>query len=72
MATEELDLEERLKVLRIQQGAYRQATRTEKGRILDALETATGLDRKTIIRRLNRSCQRKPAGKGEVAATALR
>ena len=59
MTTEKLDLEERLKVLRIQQSAYRKATRTEKGRILDALETATGLDRKTIIRRLNGSCQRK-------------
>ena len=59
MATETLDLEERLKVLRIQQEAYRKASRTEKGRILDALETATGLDRKTIIRRLNGSCHRK-------------
>jgi hypothetical protein len=33
MATEKLNLEERLKVLRTQQGAYRRASRTEKGRI---------------------------------------
>ncbi len=64
MATEKLDLEERLKVLRTQQGAYRSASRTEKGRILDALEAVTGLDRKTIIRRLNGSCQRKRRRKG--------
>lgn len=64
MATEKLDLEERLKVLRMQQGAYRKASRTGKGRILDALETTTRLDRKTIIRRLNGSCQRKQRRKG--------
>ncbi|MGC9359791.1 MAG: integrase [Anaerolineae bacterium] len=64
MATEKLDLEEGLKVLRMQRGAYRAASRTGKGRILDALEAVTGLSRKTIIRHLNGSCQRKRRRKG--------
>ena len=37
MAKEKLDLEERLKVLRMQQDRYRKVSRAEKGRILDAL-----------------------------------
>jgi hypothetical protein len=64
MAKEKLDLEERLKVLRMQQGDYHRGSRTEKGRILDALESVTQLNRKTIIRRLNGSCQRKRRRKG--------
>ncbi len=59
MATEKLDLEERLKVLRTQRGDYHKGSRTEKGRILDALESVTHLNRKTIIRRLKGSCERK-------------
>ena len=59
MAKEKLDLEERLKVLRMQQDRYRKVSRAEKGRILNALESITQLDRKTIIRRLSGNCRRK-------------
>jgi hypothetical protein len=64
MAKEKLDLEERLKVLRMQQRAYWEASRGKKGEMLDVLESITQLDRKTIIRRLNGSCQRKRRRKG--------
>jgi len=68
MATEKLDLEERLKVLRTQQGAYHRASRTEKGRILDALESITQLDRKTIIRVWAAAATGNDARRGGVAA----
>ena len=64
MAKEKLDLEERLKVLRMQQDRYRKVSRAEKGRILDALESITQLDRKTIIRRLSGNCRRKRRTRG--------
>lgn len=60
MAAHDLDLDERLKVLRSQQSAYWKANKTEKGRLLDLLEEVTRLDRKTIIRHLRGSCQRHP------------
>lgn len=59
MAEEKLNIEERFKVIRTQQEAYRQGTREEKGRILDALEAITHLSRKRLIRHLNGPCQRK-------------
>jgi hypothetical protein len=60
MAEDKLSIDERLKVLRLQRAAYRQANKAEKGRILDMLESLTGLHRKSIIRRMNGSCVRRP------------
>ena len=45
MAEDKLNLDERLKVLRMQRAAYRQANKAEKGRILGMLELLTGLNR---------------------------
>ena len=53
---EKLDIHERLKVLQIYEESYRTASRKEKGEILDQLEELTKLNRKTLIRRLKRSC----------------
>lgn len=62
MAEDKLSIDERLKVLRAQRAAYRQANRAEKGQILDMLERVTALDRKTIIRRLQGLCVRRSRG----------
>ena len=59
MPEEELNIDERFKVLRLRQSAYRRATKGEKTRILDEMVALTGLNRKTLIRRLNGSCRRK-------------
>jgi hypothetical protein len=59
MAEEQLTITERLKVLRMERPRYRQADKAQKGRILDSLERLTGLDRKTIIRRLHGPCTRR-------------
>jgi hypothetical protein len=58
MAVHILTIEERLKVIRMHQVEYRQASRTRKGAILDALEMTTQLARKTIIRHLDGPCTR--------------
>jgi hypothetical protein len=60
MPEEKLLIAERFKVLRRMRAAYRKAPRGKKSQILDYLEEQTELDRKTIIRRLNGSCERKP------------
>jgi len=59
MPEEKLNIEERLKLLRITRKRYRQASRPEKSRMLDNLELQTGLSRKRIIRHLNGPCIRK-------------
>ena len=56
---ETLTIDERFKVLRIKQAEYREADRTGKSEILEDLVRLTGLNRKTVIRRLNGSCRRK-------------
>ncbi len=44
MATEEkMDVKERFKYLRMMKGRYRKADRRTKGRLLDEMETMTGL-----------------------------
>jgi hypothetical protein len=60
MAAHDMDIDERLKVLKSKQSAYWKASKSEKGRLLDMLEEIAGLDRKTIIRRLRGSCARRP------------
>ena len=53
MATcETMSIEERYKYLRLMQPRYQQADRETKKRLLDEMETFTGLHRKSLIRRL--------------------
>jgi len=58
-----MTVDERRKYLRPLQGHYRQASRFERGRLLDAMEAATGLHRKSLIRLLSGSLERKPRRK---------
>ena len=60
MAEDKLSIDERLKIIRMQRSTYRHAGKAEKGRILDTLVAVTELDRKTIIRHLNGTCERQP------------
>jgi hypothetical protein len=61
MATDEqMSLQERRKYLRIMQRAYETAQRSERGRLLDTLQAATGLDRKTLIRLMASDLKRRP------------
>lgn len=61
MATDEkMDLTERRKYLRIMQKAYRPGDRGERGRLLDTMEMATGLERKTLIRLMAGDLKRTP------------
>jgi len=61
MATDDkMGIEERYQYLRRMQGRYQQANRKEKKRLLDEMEIHTGLHRKSLIRRINGSLQRKP------------
>ena len=60
MAAHDLDIDARFEVLKSKQSAYWQASRADKGRLLDTLEEVTGLDRKNIIRHLRGSCERQP------------
>jgi len=59
MADEKLNIDERLKIMRGCRKAYGDANRRTKGRILDTLQEVTGLARKTVIRHLRGSCERK-------------
>jgi hypothetical protein len=60
MAEDKLNIDERLKIIRMQRTAYRRAGKAEKGRILDTLVSVTSLDRKTVTRHLNGTCERQP------------
>ena len=60
MPKEKLNIGERYKLLRISREAYSSASRREKSRLLDSLVQQPGLNRKTITRRLNGPCSRKP------------
>ena len=55
-----MTIDERRKYLRLVRPRYRKARRKEKGRLLDEMEAVTGLDRKTLIRLMNGSLERKP------------
>ncbi|MGQ9733426.1 MAG: integrase [Candidatus Zipacnadales bacterium] len=56
---DEMDIEERLKYLRIMRKRYAPADREGRGRLLDEMEQVTGLDRKTLIRRMKGKLERK-------------
>ena len=57
---ERLTIDERFKYLRIMLSRYKQADRKERSRLLSDMECATGLQRKTIIRRMNGILVRQP------------
>jgi len=59
MPKQALNIEERYKVLRLGQKKYKNASKAEKGVILEHLEAVTGLHRMSLIRLLNSPLQRK-------------
>jgi len=61
MPTEEkMTIDERYKYLRMMQKRYRQATRKERGQLLDEMECMTELNRKTLIRHMKGKIVRQP------------
>jgi hypothetical protein len=56
---ERMDIDERLKYLRLEKTHYEKANRKARSQLLDEMERITGLDRKTIIRRMNGILVRK-------------
>lgn len=62
MADEEtMTIHERYKYLRIMQEQYLQANKTGKQQLLSEMETVTGLHRKSLIRLMNSTIQKKKA-----------
>jgi len=60
MSTEEkMNINERRKYLRRMKKRYVKANRSEKGRLLDEMEAITELHRKSLIRLMNGSLERK-------------
>ena len=55
-----MTIDERRKYLRKMQERYLQADRRERGRLLDEMETITGLHRKSLIRLMKGSLARQP------------
>jgi hypothetical protein len=61
MSTEDkMTIDERRKYLRRMRRRYAQASRKERGQLLDEMEAVTELHRKSLIRLLNGSLERKP------------
>ena len=61
MSTEDkMNIDERRKYLRRMKKRYVQADRKEQGRLLDEMEAVTELHRKSLIRLMNGSLERKP------------
>jgi hypothetical protein len=61
MTTEEqMTIEERYKYLRMMKARYVKADRQERGRLLDEMEAVTGQHRKSLIRRVKSSLERRP------------
>lgn len=56
---EKMSIDERRKYLRLVKPRYVEAGRSEKGQLLDEMEAVTGLNRKTLIRLMNGSLERK-------------
>ena len=57
--TEAMNIDERRKYIHKMWGRYRQGKKGEKGKLLDEIETVTGMHRKAIIRLLNGRLSRK-------------
>ena len=61
MSTEDkMTIDERWKYLRTMKKRYVKADRKEQGRLLDEMEAVTGMYRKSLIRLMNGSLERKP------------
>lgn len=61
MATDEKkNVQERRKYLRIMQASYLRADRAGRGLLLDTMETAAGLNRKTLTRLMQADLKRRP------------
>jgi hypothetical protein len=61
MTTEDkMTIDERRKYLRAMKKRYCKAGRTERGQLLDEMEAVTGMHRKSLIRLMNGSLDRKP------------
>jgi len=61
MSTQDkMTIDERRKYLRRMSHRYPRAKRKEKGRLLDEMQAVTELHRKSLIRLMNGSLQRKP------------
>ena len=58
--TEQMNIDERHKYLRVMRKRYEQADRRGRGRLLDEMEEVTGLHRKTLIRLMHGELKRKP------------
>src|SRR4030065_638406 len=57
--TDAMNIDERRKYIHKMCGRYRQGKKGEKGKLLDEIETVTGMHRKAIIRLLNGRLSRK-------------
>jgi len=60
MATDEMSIDERYQYLSRMQKQYQEADRKTKGALLDHMVIYTGMHRKSVIRRLNSSLERRP------------
>jgi hypothetical protein len=60
---DKMSIEERRKYLRRMKKRYAQATRKERGELLDEMEAVSELHRKSLIRLMNGSLERKPRRK---------
>ena len=60
MPTDKMTANERFKYLRMMEQRYSKASRNEKKELLDEMEIVTGQHRKSLIRSLNGSLERKP------------
>jgi hypothetical protein len=60
---DKMSIEERRKYLRRMKKRYTQATRKERGQLLEEMEVVTELHRKSLIRLMNGSLERKPCHK---------
>jgi len=57
---EKMTIDQRRKYLQLIKKRYLKAGKLERGRLLDEMEAVTGLHRKSLIRLMNRSLERKP------------
>jgi hypothetical protein len=60
---DKMSIEERRKYLRRMKKRYTQATRKERGQLLDEMEVVTELHRKSLIRLMKGRLERKPRRK---------
>jgi len=60
---EKMTMDERFKYLRLMKKRYLKAGKLERGRLLDEMEAVTRLHRKSLIRLMSSSLERKPRQK---------